>query len=232
MTFGILLILFMLLSSFVEKKTLALILIVVLPFLFIIVFFYFFKIPTVKINKIKRMINREVIFVGRFLIVELESGVPLFNAIKNVSRNFEVVGAYFQEIVEKVSVGTTLEKAINEAVDMVPSNSLRRMLWQLSNSITTGSDVVSPLNNVIETLTREQQIEVAEYGRKLNPLAMFYMLIAVVVPSLGITLLTIITVFIGLKLSLSILMMIVGLLGFMQFMFVAIINSGRPSIEF
>ncbi|MBD3204555.1 hypothetical protein GF327_09770 [Candidatus Woesearchaeota archaeon] len=232
MTLGILLIIFMFLSSFVSIDTILLILLISFPVLFFILFVYFFQIPTVKINKVKRMINREIIFAGRFLIVELESGVPLYNAIKNVSKNFQVVGAYFQEIVEKVRFGTTLEEAINEAVDQVPSESLRRILWQMSNSISTGSDVVKPLRNVISTLVKEQQIEISEYGRKLNPLAMFYMLIAVVVPSLGITLLTIMTVFLGLTLSLPILMVIAGLLAFMQFMFVAIINSSRPAIDF
>ena len=81
-------------------------------------------------------------------------------------------------------------------------------------------------------MVKEHQIEISEYGRKLNPLAMFYMLMAVVVPTLGITLLTIMAIFVGIKLELIHLLAIAGMIGFMQFMFVAIISSSRPAIEF
>ncbi|MBN1502625.1 type II secretion system F family protein [Candidatus Woesearchaeota archaeon] len=178
------------------------------------------------------MINKEVIFAGRFLIVELESGVSLYNALNNMSKSYQVVGAYFREIVEKVNIGTALEDAINESLEVVPSDELRKVLWQISNSLNTGSDLVKPLYNVVETLIKEQQIEVGEYGRKLNPLAMFYMLVAIIVPSLGVTMLTIISIFVGLKLSLAVLLVIAGMIGFVQFMFLAIINSSRPSVEF
>ncbi|MFH0875718.1 MAG: type II secretion system F family protein [archaeon] len=232
MSFGMLFIIFMFVAPYVSKIMLVKILAISFPVAFLFLFFYFFQMPTVRIGKLCRQIDREVIFAGRFLVVELESGVPLFDAIKNISKNFKYVGAYFQEIVEKVSVGTNLEDAITEAVEQVPSESLNKIFWQISNSISTGSDVIRPINNVIETLIREQQIAVSEYGRKLNPLAMFYMLIAVVSPSLGITLVTILSIFMGFKLSLPLLLTIAGLLGFIQFMFVAMISSSRPAVEF
>jgi flagellar protein FlaJ len=225
MSFGSIFIIFLLLSKYVTPINLLKVILIAFPVLFFMMFFYFFQFPQV------RNIDKEIIFAGRFLIVELESGVPLFNAMKNISKNFKYVGAYFEEIVDKVSVGTPLEDAINEAVEQVPSESLTKIFWQISNSVSTGSDVVKPIQNVIETLIREQQISVSEYGRKLNPLAMFYMLIAVVVPSLGVTLLTIMSLFVGIKLDLAMLIVFVCLLGFMQFMFVAIINSSRPPME-
>ncbi len=230
--FGLDFILFMLLANFMDTTRLIVILILSLPILWFILFFYFFNIVTVKISKLDREINKEIIFAGRFLIVELESGVPLYNALENLARSYKVVGAYFREIIEKVKVGTSLEEAINEAVELVPAASLRKILWQISNSLKTGSDVTKPLKNVIETLIREQQILVQEYGRKLNPLAMFYMLIAIIIPSLGITLATIISIFIGLQLNLTILLSVVGLLGFVQFMFISIISSARPPVDF
>ncbi len=232
MSFGVIMIIFMFLANSIDKLDLLKILLIAFPIVFFMLFSYFFQMPTVRINKLKRQIDKEIIFAGRFLIVELESGVPIYTAMRNMSRNFKYVGAYFQEIIEKVSVGTTLEGAINEAVELVPSESLTKILWQISNSLSTGSDLVKPITNVVETLIREQQIKVSEYGRKLNPLAMFYMLIAVVVPSLGITLITIISIFVGIKLNLPMLLVVVGLLGFMQFMFVAIISSSRPAADF
>jgi hypothetical protein len=37
-----------------------------------------------------------------FLIIEIESGVPLYNAIYNIEKNYKVIGAYFGDIVNKV----------------------------------------------------------------------------------------------------------------------------------
>ena len=62
--------------------------------------------------------------------------------------------------------------------------------------------------NPEKVLLWQQQIEVKEYGRKLNPLAMFYMMIAVIVPSLGMTMLVVLATFVGLKLSLLVLVLL------------------------
>jgi pilus assembly protein TadC len=230
-TFMIVMIIFMLIAKSADRKTVFLVILISFPLLQIFMFFYFMQLPIVKIGKLNREINKEIVFAGRFMIIELESGVPLYNVIENIGNSYKVVGAYFREIIEKVKIGTSLENAIVEAVEVVPSDQLRKILWQVSNSVMTGSNVSRPLKNVVETIIREQKIETNEYGRKLNPLAMFYMMAAIIVPSLGTTMLTIISIFAGLKLELPFLLAIVGINAFIQFMFVAIINSSRPAVE-
>ncbi|MBN2458657.1 type II secretion system F family protein [Candidatus Woesearchaeota archaeon] len=201
------------------------------PMVFFFAFFYFLRYVDVKIERIKKDINQEIIFAGRFLIIELESGVPLYNAFMNLGKNYQIIGSYFNEIVEKVNLGTTMEDALNEIIAITPSPELRKLLWQLLNSMKTGADVAGSLNAVIEQIVRQQQIAVKEYGRKLNPLAMFYMMMAVIVPSLGTTMLIVIATFMGFTLPLSFLVILAGLVGFMQFMFFAIIKSARPPME-
>ncbi len=228
---GIIFILFMLLAKFVSPLSLFFVLLIAFPLSFLFLFFYFFQLPEIKISRLEKEINKEIVFAGRFLVVELESGVTLYTAMKNLIKSYPVTGAYFREIIDKIDLGTSMEEAVAEAVEFCPSSSLTKLLWQISNSLRTGSDIATPLNTVVETLIKEQQIAVNEYGRKLNPLAMFYMMIAIIMPSLGVTLLTIISIFVGLKLNLTILMIIALLIGFMQFMFVAMINSIRPPVE-
>ena len=231
MSLGLIFIFFLALANFTEVTTLLLILLVSYPIIYFVMFFYFFQIPVIKINKIDRDINKEIIFAGRFLIVELESGVTLYDAMKNLYKSYPVVGAYFTEIINKVNVGTAIEDAITEAIETSPSDSITKILWQISNSLRTGSDIAEPLNTVVETLIKEQQIMVNEYGRKLNPLAMFYMLMAIIMPSLGVTMLTIISIFVGIQLNIGILLVIAGVVGFMQFMFITMVNSIRPPVE-
>ena len=204
----------------------------VIPVIFVVMFFYMIKMPDLAISKKDKEISKEIVFAGRFIIIELESGVPLYNAMLNISKNFDIVGKYFKEITDKVDLGTSMEDAMNEAVEFIPSNDLRKILWQIINSIRTGSDVAKSLYSVMDQITKDQVNEVNKYGKKLNPLAMFYMIIAVILPSLGITMLVILSSLIKFQLSLTILLSLAGFLGFVQFMFIGMVKFSRPTIEF
>jgi flagellar protein FlaJ len=94
----------------------------------------------------------------------------------------------------------------------------------------TGSDISESLKAVVEQITREQIIEIQTYAKKLNPLAMFYMIIAVILPSLGITMLIVLSSFVSISLDLTILIAIAVMLGLLQLMFYAIIKSSRPAV--
>ncbi len=194
-------------------------------------FLYMLKYVDVKIEQLRRKIDEEIVFAGRFLIIELHSGVPIHKAFESIEQNYAVVGSFFGDIVNKVYLGTSIEDAINEVLINSPSPTLQRILWQLLNSLKTGSDVAPALNSVINQIVKEQEISVKEYGKKLNPLAMFYMMIAVIVPSLGTTMLVVLATFIGLTLSLGVLLALAGFIGFVQLMFLSMIKSSRPPIS-
>ncbi len=229
MTTGIVISLALLLS---KVNVNVLFVIFVFPLLFIMMFMYFIKFPDVKIMRIQREIDREIVFAGRFLIVELESGIPVYDAFRHVANNYPVTGKYFRNIVEDVDLGTTIDEALNKAVELTPSQNFRRLLWQIINSMTTGADVATSLNAVIEQIVREQRIELTEYGRKLNPLAMFYMIVAVILPSIGVTMFVILVSFLSIKLTFSTLLIIAGLMGFIQFLFYTVVKSSRPASQF
>jgi pilus assembly protein TadC len=198
-----------------------------LPFLFV----YFIKFVDVKIEKIKKKIDEEIIFAGRFLIIGLDSGVPIHKIFEDMEKNYEYVGYYFGEILNKVYLGTGMEDAINETLLVAPSPNLRRILWQVVNAMRTGTEVSHSLNSVIDQIVREQAISVQEYGKKLSPLAMFYMTVSIIIPSLGITMLVILATFIGIKVTMPILLVLAGLIAFVQFMFLSLVRSSRPSIS-
>lgn len=201
------------------------------PILLVILFSYFIKLPDTKLLRKQKEIDSEIIFAGRFLIIELESGVPLYDAFKNVAKNYKTIGKYFNEIVTRIDLGTEIEDALNEAIEFTPSANFRKILWQIINSQKTGADISSSLKSVVEQITKEQLIMIKEYSRKLNPLAMFYMIIAVILPSIGITMFIVFSSFMDLTLKLPALLTISFFLGLIQFMFLGIIKSSRPSVE-
>jgi flagellar protein FlaJ len=201
------------------------------PILLFVMFAYLLKMPDLLIIKKEKEINKEIVFAGRFLIIELESGIALYNAIENVIKSYTIVGKYFREIIDDIDIGTPIEDALNRAIEYTPSSDFRKMLWQMLNSIKTGSDITESLKGVIDQITKRQIIEIKKYGKKLNPLAMFYMMIAVIIPSIGTTMMIVLSTFISIDISLSVLIILALALGFVQFMFVSIVRTSRPAVN-
>ena len=84
----------------------------------------------------------------------------------------------------------------------------------------------------IKTLNEEQMIQIQNYGNKLNPLIMMYMLISVIVPALSVSFLVVIASMIGLEKNLT-MGLFIGLfifVVFFQIMFLGLIKSRRPSL--
>lgn len=206
--------------------------IIIAPCALVGLFWFFMQYPRVLIQRMTKEVSKEIVFAGRFLVIEMESGVPLYNAFVNIIPTFPSVGRYFREIITKVDLGTPMEDAINDAILYSPSPHLRRVLWQVLNSLKIGSDIHDSLRTVVETIVREQTIELQEYSKKLNPLAMFYMMIAIIVPTLGSAMLAVVANFISLDLSLPLLLMLSGGLAFVQFMFLNMIKAQRPAVDF
>jgi flagellar protein FlaJ len=198
---------------------------------FAVFFMLFLRIPDYRIIKTEKEINKEIVFASRFIIIEMSSGVSLYNSLKNAAKYYPSIGKYFMKIIDDVDLGQNLEDAINSIIMNSPSQRLNRILWQILNSIGTGADIGEALKSVTDQILKEQMIEVQEYGKKLNPLAMFYMTVAVIIPSLGITIGVIFGLFMGIEITRSLFMLAAFFLGFVQFIFISIIKTIRPALE-
>jgi flagellar protein FlaJ len=226
-TIGVLAMLFFLLA----KLEISLVLLVfIAPLLYPLFFMYLLKTPSLAIAKKRRQIDSEVLFAGRYLLIEFWSGVPIFDALASVSKNYGTISTYFKEIVEMVEAGVPLEDAIDQAIELSPSPRLRKLLWQIVSALRTGSDISNSLEIILNQIEREQLIEVKGYGRKLNSLALFYMMIAVILPALGGIMLVVVSSFTGIVVTLPILLIAVAALAFVQLMFINIIKQSRPSV--
>src|SRR3989338_3550417 len=133
---------------------------IMFPILFVLFFSYMLKTPEVIILRKQREIEREIVFAGRFLIIELESGVSVYQAMKNVTKNYEYIGNYFKEITDRIDLGTTIEDALNESIENTPSANFRKLLWQILNALKTGADLSKSLGATVDQIVREQTIEV------------------------------------------------------------------------
>lgn len=199
--------------------------------LFIITFEYSLLAVKAKIRKREREIDKEVIFVGRYLLVKIYSGRPLLNALIETAGSRGIASKYIKEIVDDIDTGNTIENALKNAMIYSPSDKLRRILFHINNALQLGIDVTKPLESVLEEITREEELEIKKYGKKLNTLVIFYMLVAVILPSLGVALFIVISSFLNFQIELKGLLLFIFFIVVLQFVFITFFKSARPMVN-
>jgi len=208
-------------------------LILLFPLFFFLLFILLMKRPAVKISRRRRDLDREVLFAGRFLLVKIHSGSPLLTALIEASRSYGIASKYFRELVDDINMGTSIEKALDNAMKFSPSLKFKKIIFQISNAIKIGIDVSEPLSNTLDEISHEQFVEIQRYGKKLNSLTIFYMLIAVVMPSIGVAMFAVIGSLIGLNNEIAKMVFygILGLLLIIQVFFIIIFKSARLTVN-
>ena len=103
-------------------------------------------------------------------------------------------------------------------------------MWQITNAMKAGSDVASSLEAIVNSLTQEQIIAIRRYGQELSPFTLMYMLIAVIMPTLGITFMIILSSFAGIKIPDITFPAILLVLTVFQYFYMGVIKTKRPSL--
>lgn len=199
---------------------------------FLIFFYYFMFYPDAMIMKRRRELDYEVVFAGRQIVIALKSGMPLFDAIVGASSGYGPISRELRKIADKVVLGIPLTQAIREEAQYNPSKFFVRILMQIANSLSSGADVGSSLEIVLDQISKEQMISLKEYSQKLSPIVMFFMVFGIIVPTIGIALTTaIFSVMPGSVtqgLSATILVPVFFMIALIQFLFLGMIESSRP----
>ena len=112
-----------------------------------------------------------------------------------------------------------------------PSEKFGKILFHVNNSLRLGIDVAPPLNAVLEEITREQEIEIKRYGKKLNTLVIFYMLGAIVIPSIGMTIFIVLSSFINFSITASHFLAALFFIIIIELLFISLFKSIRPTVN-
>ena len=189
--------------------------------------------PSVRGYKRIRKLDTELLTALHAITIQIDAGVPLFEAMVVVSeQDLGEVSIEFQKVVKKISGGVPQIDALEELALKNPSPYFRRAIWQIINGMKQGAQINPVIKSVIDTLSQEQIIQIEKYGSQLGPLAMFYMMGAVILPGLGITFIIVLSAFIGFDETLvkGVLWSFIIFIAFFQTMFAGAINSKRPSL--
>jgi pilus assembly protein TadC len=199
--------------------------------LFSLFFYMFLFAPQYQAAKAKKLIEGEIVSAIRFLLLEIKTERSIYYAMINTSENFPVVGIYFDEIIGRVKLGKTLEQSLLEAVEYCPSQHLKTVYWQLLNSLQTGSDITSSLRVLLDNVVEEHKIGISAYGRELNAFSLFYMMVAIIIPTVGFTIVSALLTFIGFNITIYHMIALWLFLAVLQYSFLITATSRRPAVE-
>lgn len=221
-----------LLASVLATSTFMAINLIASSIISLLFFFYLLMYPKLVVIRKLKDLDRNLLYGLRDLSVQIKSGVPLFDAMVSISRkDYGRLSEEFRDCVKRVSTGASTTDSLEEMALKNPSLNFRRSIWQMVNSIRSGTDLGKTLDTVVNAVSNEQRIQIKKYGSQLNPLAMMYMMLGIIFPSLGITFLVIMSSFSGLPVTELLFWSLMIVLIVFQFAFVGIVKSRRPSIE-
>ncbi|MBD3387390.1 MAG: hypothetical protein GF416_00365 [Candidatus Altiarchaeales archaeon] len=197
-----------------------------------IMFVYMLIVPKVKMSSRARIIDRDLEYMLKDMQIQLTSGVPLFDTLVNIARGeYGECSKICEDIIHKVEQGNSITEVLDEMGLLSPSEYLRKTLWQIVNALKSGSDVAKALEAISTDIRLEKENKIKAYGKELNLHGLIYMMLAVIIPSMGVTLLVILSSFIGGGvINESLFWVIMAALLMFQALFISFVKNKRPNI--
>ena len=155
--------------------------------LYYIFFKFFFSYNSVKIKQIEREQDNDLLFILEFLLVDLKSGSNLGMSIENLSKIKRPTSRFFKNILLDIKIGTDIENSIKNSINYCASYNLKVIMKRIYDSLEIGGNLDLTIENQIKEFSQKKIIKIKGYSKKINPLVTVYLLLGIVLPSLGIT---------------------------------------------
>lgn len=194
-------------------------------------FFILIKYPKILAKKKAELLEKNLVFALKDILLEVSSGVSLYNALINVSKaNYGLISKEIEKVAKQINSGKTMDKALEDLAIKSESEYLRKTTWQLINTLRAGSSLKDALKTIIRQLTNEQKTKIQDYAKELNMWSLIYMLFAVAIPSIGITLLVILSSFAGMSIGKPFIIAFITICFIVQFVLIGLIKTRRPVV--
>lgn len=159
-------------------------------FVGMLVFHLFY--PKLASFQLAGLVDQDLLFALRTMLIQLSSGISLFETIKSISKsNYGQVSKEFSIVVRDVNSGMSETEALEKLVFRTKSEVLKKTAWQMITTLRSGGSIVSALQSQVEALVAQQMDSIKAYSAELNLWTLVYLIVAAAVPSLGITFLVI-----------------------------------------
>jgi flagellar protein FlaJ len=205
--------------------------IALLPIVTVFGFFTVANYPKIKTKRISRELDKDLPYALRHMLIEVRSGISLYEAMVSVSEGYGEASNEFRRITKDINGGKPQIEALEDSIVRNPSEQYRRAMWQMINALKSGTDLSNTLETLVDSMIKQQKLEVERYGKELNPYILVYLMIAVIMPSLGVTFLIVLSTFTGVGLDKFTFYQILGGLILFQVFFLNFVKSKRPEVK-
>jgi archaeal flagellar protein FlaJ len=201
-------------------------------FVFAMMFIVTIRYPIIKSGKKVEDIDRNLVFALKDLLLQVSAGMSLYDAIVSVSNsNFGEVSKEFGFAAKQIQSGMPMDKALEGMALRSNSDYLKRTVWQLVNVLRSGSNFKAALHVIIQDLLTAHKEKIKQYGQELNMWSLMFMMFAVAIPTIGSTVMLIMTSFSGAGISRSTFIVFVLMCLAVQYIIIGLIQSRRPQIN-
>lgn len=196
-------------------------------------FNYFLLLPKLQVARRAKEIDRDLLFALRHLLIKIRSGITLFESMRGISQGtYGLVSKEFGRIVSEISAGRGEIEVLEEAAYRNTSVYFRRALWQISSSMRAGADIGNTLTNIVGNLSAEQRISIRKYGSELSPLALGYMMITIIIPTLGVSVLIVLSqIMSSMQIGKPVFVIVYFMVLICQYFLIGVIKTRRPAID-
>ncbi|VVB66417.1 Type II secretion system (T2SS), protein F [Candidatus Gugararchaeum adminiculabundum] len=187
--------------------------------------------PKILARKIAESVEKELIFALKELHMQVGAGVPLFEAMSNIAKSdYGKVSREFDISSKQVTAGTPEIVALERMALRTNSEHLKRALWQIITAMRSGSSVANAVKSEVDLLLSYKYRAIKSYSSELNFMILMYLLFAAVTPSIGLTLIILLSGFGGIKITPEFFMAMIALSFVAQVILIGIIRSRRPEL--
>lgn len=195
------------------------------------VFTYIISYPKLIMERKINSINRDLPYALRHLLVQVSSGVSLYDSVASIADGeYGEISKEFIKVITETQGGMDFMAALEDSALKNPFSNYRNAMWQISNASKAGGDISDVIKDIVENITEEQKTEIKEYGSNLNFLSLMYMVLTIAIPTIGIVFLMIVSTFLGMPMPPATFVFVLLMLVVAQYIFVGLIQAKRPVV--
>lgn len=204
----------------------------VLSFGFFILFLVILiQYPRITAGKKAEQVDKNLVFALKDLLLQISSGVSLYNALINISNGgYGEISYEFGKVAKEVNTGTPMTSALEKMAISTKSEYLKRTTWQLVNTLKAGASLSGALRAIIDDLVINQRGKIRDYAHELNLWSLIYMLFAVAIPTIGATMLVILSSFAGMGITSPMFILFLVVCFIVQIIIIGFVKTRRPLV--
>ncbi|PIN84781.1 MAG: hypothetical protein COV47_05595 [Candidatus Diapherotrites archaeon CG11_big_fil_rev_8_21_14_0_20_37_9] len=200
--------------------------------IFFIVFFALHLVyPKIIAQKYSSGIDQSLLFALNSMLIQVSSGVSLFDAMSNVSKsNYGNVSGEFGKVVKDINSGESEARALEKLAVKTNSEYMKKIIWQLITALRSGASLKGSLETVVQLLNRLQLRAIKNYAAELNMWILLYLMLAAAIPTIGITFLVILSAMAGASVGPETIILFILFAGAMQVMLIGFVKTRVPKV--